>query len=157
MKSHVCGPSLESILDFCSAFRAESEAGLGSGVCETRHVRCFASRWCDWGSFCNGLILCLVRFCEFPRICVTGRALRKRGPSMPAAAPPGGGACSTASREIFRIRLGHEMGPESSLQLINPTRIHCRASPVHAEGIRAPEGTRIIAFFGPPLRISLLY
>jgi hypothetical protein len=43
VKSHVCGTKFEWRPGFCSAFRAESESGLGSGVCETRVVRLFAS------------------------------------------------------------------------------------------------------------------
>jgi hypothetical protein len=45
---------------------------------------------------------------------------------------------STLLHEISRNRLGHERGPESSSERVNPTKIYCRASPTHLDGSRGP-------------------
>jgi hypothetical protein len=39
-----------------SSRRADSESGLRFPPRETRHFRFFASRWCCWVSFCNGVM-----------------------------------------------------------------------------------------------------
>jgi hypothetical protein len=41
--------------DFESSQRGDSESGLGFPPRETQYCRCFASRWCSWGSVCNGV------------------------------------------------------------------------------------------------------
>jgi hypothetical protein len=49
-------PALKARLDFESSRRADFETGLRFPPHAMRNVRCFASRWCFWGSFCNGVI-----------------------------------------------------------------------------------------------------
>jgi hypothetical protein len=55
-KSHFCGPNFEPRLDSCSKARKESGSGLHSLPRETHNFRLFASRWCCWWTFCNGVI-----------------------------------------------------------------------------------------------------
>jgi hypothetical protein len=56
VKSHSCGATGEARPYVESSRRADSESGLRVTPRGTRHFRCFASRWCCWGSFCNGVI-----------------------------------------------------------------------------------------------------
>jgi hypothetical protein len=49
-----------------------------------------------------------------------------------------------------RGRLGHETGPESISERVNPTNMSCRASPMPLEGARGPARTRKIMIFRPP-------
>jgi hypothetical protein len=56
VKSLFCGPTVESKPDFCSKLHAESESGLRFPPRGTQHFLCFASHWCCWRSFCNGVI-----------------------------------------------------------------------------------------------------
>jgi hypothetical protein len=58
---------------------------------------------------------------------------------------------SKASHEIFRTRLGHEMGLESSSERVSRTNIDCRASPTHLEGTGAPRWSLAPAGNAPDL------
>jgi hypothetical protein len=63
----------------------------------------------------------------------------------------------TTSCELFRTRLGHETGRESSSDRVDSTKINCRASPTCLEGSRGPSTEpNKNNVFRAPLRVSFL-